>query len=469
MALDVDILGMKFTFSASQPTAHDVARVSFVKSAYDQVIQRPKGAKTIEMGMSAREPMTHRKLLHTIRQVIILAKAHHIPRLALRSADIQFPHLRLSEEELAEMLAVNLKMADYEFVRYKTKTKEGAHGIKEVILVGAPSDKFKNGAREGQLIANEVNACRSLANTRAADLTPAGLAQAAIDAVQGLNVKVTVLGKKEMADLSMAGVLQVAKGSTEEPKFIIMEYRGGNDMDKPIVLVGKGVTYDSGGLNLKTGDAFQEIMHLDMAGGAAVIHTLALAARLKLKKNVVGLIPAMENMPSGSSLKPGDIIKTMAGITVEVTNTDAEGRIVLADALTFAKRYKPKLVVDVATLTSAAIAALGQKASAVFTRDAKSQQLVQQLGEESGDYVWPLPLWEEYEQDIKSAHADLTAGRVKFGGACAAAAFLSRFTRSYPWIHIDIAPRMTATDSEYLAKGATGEPVKLLIKLLAQY
>lgn len=460
---------MKFTFSATQPTAHDVARISFVKGAHDQVLQRPNGIKAIEMGMSAREPLTRRKFLHTIRQTIILAKAHHIPYLALRRDDFLFPHLALSDKMLAEMLVVNLMIADYEFVRYKTKTRGGLNAVKEFILVGATSEEFKSGVREGQLIAKEVNACRSLANTRAADLTPSGLAHAAQEAVQGLKVKVSVLGKKEMADLSMVGILQVAKGSAEEPKCIIMEYRGGESAEKPILLVGKGVTYDSGGINLKIGDAFQEIMHLDMAGGAAVVHTLALAARLKLKKNVVGIVPAAENMPSGASLKPGDIIKTMAGITVEVTNTDAEGRIILADALTFAKRYKPKLVVDVATLTSAAIAALGQKASAIFTRDTSLLSLVQRLGEESGDYVWPLPLWEEYEQDIKSAHADLTAGRTKFGGACAAAAFLSRFTRSYPWIHIDIAPRMTATDSEYLAKGATGEPVKLLIKLLAQY
>ncbi len=447
----------------------DVVTVSFMENEQCGIVRGKDGVPSISIGMGKRKEMTRRRLATMLRKTVSLAKSNHMLRIAIFLNELAFPHLNLHEASWGEMIVQNLILADYEFVRYKTNPRGNPNAIKEVLLIAHPSKELRTGIRQGQLISQEVNACRTLANTRAIDLTPAGLAQAAIHSVRGLKVNVSVLGKKEMADLSMAGILQVAKGSTEEPKFIIMEYHGGESAEKPIVIVGKGVTYDSGGINLKTGDAFQEIMHLDMAGGAAVIHTLVLAARLKLNKNIVGLIPAVENMPSGASLKPGDIIKTMAGITVEVTNTDAEGRIVLADALAFAKRYKPKLVVDVATLTSAAIAALGQKASAVFARDMILQSLIQKLGEESGDYVWPLPLWEEYEQDIKSAHADLTAGRVKFGGACAAAAFLSRFTRDYPWIHIDIAPRMTATDNEYLTKGATGEPMKLLIKLLAQY
>ncbi|MEW6610242.1 MAG: leucyl aminopeptidase [Patescibacteria group bacterium] len=446
----------------------DVTIVNFTEKEQCGIVQGKNGSMAISIGMGKRKEITLRKLRVAFRKTISLAKSNNLTRIAIPLQSLAFPHLNMNDVQRGKMIVENCILADYEFTKYKRPQGTHKGNVKEVVLVGTPSRELRQGISTGKTIANTVNACRDLANTRAVDLTPVGLARAAHDAAQGLPVKVTVLGEKEMKHQAMNGILQVAKGSAEEPRLIIMEYRNGSEK-KPIVLVGKGVTYDSGGLNIKTGDAFQDMMHLDMAGGAAVIHTIALAARLKIKKNVIGLIPAVENMPSGTSLKPGDIIKTMAGITVEVTNTDAEGRVILADALTYAQHYQPTLVVDIATLTSAAITALGQKASVLFTRDAALQALVQQLGEESGDYVWPLPLWEEYEQDIKSAHADLTAGRTKYGGACAAAAFLSHFTHKLPWIHIDIAPRMTAADGEYLAKGATGEPVRLLIKLLEHY
>jgi leucyl aminopeptidase len=296
-------------------------------------------------------------------------------------------------------------------------------------------------------------------------MTPKILAEKAKEAAKGTAVNVKILGSKQIEKHKMGGVLGVAKGSIEVPQFIIMEYFAAGK-EKPIVLVGKGVTFDSGGLNLKPFDSIKG-MHTDMSGGAAVISTLLLAAKLKLKKNIVGLIPAVENMPSGSSYRPGDILKTMSGKTVEVLNTDAEGRIILADALTYAKRYDPKLVVDIATLTGAAMIALGQRASAIFTKDLKLEQHLRELGEKSGDYVWPLPLWEEYEDDIKGTYGDFAnTGKTRYGGAITAAIFLYQFIRDYPWIHIDIAPRMTAIEGEYLAKGASGAPVRLLIKLI---
>jgi leucyl aminopeptidase len=264
----------------------------------------------------------------------------------------------------------------------------------------------------------------------------------------------------------MGGILGVAAGSDHEPQLIILEYRGGKK-EKPIVLVGKGVTFDTGGLNLKPESGINE-MHMDMSGGAAVITTTLLASKLKLKKNIITLVPAVENMPSGSSYRPGDILRTMSGKTIEVLNTDAEGRIILADALCFAKRYNPRLVIDVATLTGAAIIALGQRASAIFTPDPKLEELIRLVGEESGDYVWPLPLWEEYEEEIKGTFGDVAnVGKTKYGGATIGAVFLWQFVKDFlQWLHIDIAPRMTAIDGEYLAKGSAGAPVRLLIKLL---
>lgn len=296
-------------------------------------------------------------------------------------------------------------------------------------------------------------------------MTPKLLAEAAKNAAKGTKVNVKILGKKEMEVLKMGGVLGVAQGSEHEPQFIIMEYKMGGK-EAPTVLVGKGVTFDTGGLNLKSSDHIYE-MHMDMSGGAAVIHTIILAAKLGLKKNIIALVPAVENMPSGSSYRPGDILKSMSGKTIEVMDTDAEGRIILADALTYAEKYNPKLVVDVATLTGAAMVALGERASALFTKDERLEKTFRELGEESGEYVWPLPLWEEYEDDIRGTFGDwANLGKTRYGGSITAATFLAQFAGKYPWVHLDIAPRMTSIEGEYLAKGAAGAPIRLLIKLL---
>ncbi|QQS20705.1 MAG: leucyl aminopeptidase family protein [Candidatus Moraniibacteriota bacterium] len=260
------------------------------------------------------------------------------------------------------------------------------------------------------------------------------------------------------------------KGSAIPPKLILLEYRGAKDVrESPIVFVGKGVTFDTGGINLKPSDAILG-MNMDMSGGAAVLHALSLSARLGVRKNLVALIPAVENMPSGSSYRPGDVLRSMSGKTIEVLNTDAEGRIILADALHYAKRYHPRLVVDVATLTGAALVALGERASAIFTRDAELEKGIRELGELSGDFVWPLPLWEEYDEEIRGTFGDVAnIGRTKWGGAITAAAFLAQFAIGYRWVHIDMAPRMTAVEGEYLAKGAAGAPVRLLLKIAEAY
>ena len=397
----------------------------------------------------------------------------------------KLPTLGVSEQECGEIISREVLLADYEFTKYLSKPKEGWSFISELAIVGKVSKEFKDGTERGKIIAGEVNMTRELANTPGGDMTPKILADAARTAVKGLaNTKVTVLGKREMEKLGMGAVLGVSAGSTHEPQFIVVEYFG-SEVDstrsarspqpaQPIVLVGKGVTFDTGGLNIKTEDHMYS-MHLDMSGGAAVIHAVALAAKLGLKKNVVALVPAVENMPGGNSYRPGDILRSLSGKTIEVLNTDAEGRVILADALTYAKRYNPKLVVDVATLTGAALVALGERASAIFTRDEALEKLTRELGEKSGDYVWPLPPWEEYEAEIKGTFGDVAnlGKKGRMGGAIAGAVFLLQFTKDYAkdtkWMHIDIAPTMTATDDEFLAKGAKGSPVKLLLALIEAY
>ena len=232
---------------------------------------------------------------------------------------------------------------------------------------------------------------------------------------------------------------------------------------------GKGVTFDTGGLNLKPTEAIYE-MHMDMSGGAAVIHALSSIARLDLKVNVVGLIPAVENMPSGSSYHPGDLLRTITGKTIEVLNTDAEGRVILADALGYAQRYEPQLIVDVATLTGAAAVALGQRMIALFTQNPKLEKLGRDIGERSGDDVWPLPLWDEYLEDIQGTFGDVAnVGKNRYGGAITAAIFLRQFVGEYPWMHLDIAPRMTTIEGDFLAKGAAGAGVRFLVELAREY
>src|SRR3990167_9343589 len=313
--------------------------------------------------------MTRRKLILLARRVVQEALAKKYTSIVLDFRDFKRlaghttnyaiaqnvvkPSLGISDRELAELLAVNFLMAQFEFRDYLSKPKEGFSNVSTIILINANNKEIQTGIKKGIIIGEEVNRSRHIATMPGGKMTPEILAAHARESVKGLPVKVSVLDEKAMEKLKMGGILGVGKGSDAKPCFIILEYWGASDKkEKPIVLVGKGVTFDTGGLNLKPTDSILG-MNMDMSGGAAVIHTLAAAARLKLKKNVIALIPAVENMPSGSSYRPGDVLRSMSGKTIEVLNTDAEGRIILADALHYAKRYKPSLVVDVATLTGA--------------------------------------------------------------------------------------------------------------------
>jgi len=444
----------------------------------------PKGVKKVVIKPEDTKDFNLRKLILLARKVIVDAKKEKTKKIFLLLKDLpDCLTLNVKQGEYGEILSREMLMADYEFNKYKEVSKEGFFMVSEVSFIGKINQEFKDGVARGEIVASEVNACRDLANTPGGDMPPTILAQAVRDTAKGLPVKVSVLGKKEMEKLGMGAILGVSAGSVHEPQFIVVEYWGAEvkpplggftSKSRPIVLVGKGVTFDTGGLNIKT-ENFMYTMHLDMSGGAAVIHATILAAKLGVKKNIVALVPAVENMPGGNSYRPGDILRSMSGKTIEVLNTDAEGRVILADALTYAERYNPRLVVDVATLTGAACVALGERASAIFTRDQSLENLTRELGEKTGDFVWPMPLWEEYEQEIKGTFGDVAnlGKKGRMGGAIAGAAFLLQFTKNYPkdcpWMHIDMAPTMLATDDEHLAKGAKGSPVKLLLALLENY
>ncbi len=457
---------MKYIFSSRAATKE---YTPVVLSADSDMLVQKDGRMSISLSTGKREEMTRRKLISLVRRVVSSAKAAKVKKIAINFADFSFPHVVISKEELAELMAVNLEMANFEFTKYKSKPKEGWSTLTECVIVMKGDKEVEAAWKKGKAIGEEVNATRTLASTPGGDMTPSLLADAAREASANLPIDVKVLDEMDMEELGMGAILGVGKGSDDAPRFIVMEYMGGEPDEQPIVLVGKGVTFDTGGLNLKPSNAIYE-MHMDMSGGAAVIHSIVLAARLKLKKNVVALIPAAENMVSGSSYHPGDVLKGMSGKTIEILNTDAEGRVILSDALTYAKRYKPRLVVDVATLTGAAVVALGQRASAIFTRDAELENRFRALGEATGDYVWPLPLWDEYEAEIKGTFGDwANLGKNSYGGAITGAMFLYQFAKDYPWVHIDMVPRMTSTDGDYLARGAAGEPVRLLLRLLETF
>lgn len=431
----------------------------------DDVIRDSSGETIFDLGVPEPGTMTRRKLTLLARRAIASAKGRRIRSIIFDAEEFRFVQLGISDRDLGELMATNFEMANFQFTEFLTEPPEGFPFVEEVSILGA-SKAFQDGVDRGRIIGEEVNACRRLANLPGGDVTPQTLAdEARRIARRTKNVRVKILEERDMEKLAMGGILGVGKGSDIRPKCIIMEYGGGKKGDSPLVFVGKGVTFDTGGINLKPSDSMLG-MNMDMSGGAAVIRTISLAARLGVRKNLVALVPAVENMPSGSSYRPGDVLRSMSGKTIEVLNTDAEGRIILADALHYANRYDPRLVIDVATLTGASLVALGERASALFTRDAELETVLRELGEISGDYLWPLPLWEEYDEEIVGTFGDVAnIGRTKWGGAITAAAFLAQFATGYRWAHIDMAPRMTAIEGEFLSKGAAGAPVRLLLKI----
>ena len=322
-----------------------------------------------------------------------------------------------------------------------------------------------NHLSKAEAIIYGMNICKDLGNAPGNICTPAYLASSAAKIANDLGASARIINETEIQEMGMNALLSVAQGSTAGAYLIELQYHGAsNNEDKPVVLVGKGITFDSGGISLKPGAAMDE-MKFDMCGAASVIGTFAAAVKLKLPLNLVAIIPTCENMPSGNAVKPGDIVQAMNGLNIEVLNTDAEGRLILCDALTYAERFQPKVVIDVATLTGACIIALGHVAQGVL---GNNQQLIDQLlqaADSINDKTWQLPLFEEYKEQLKSNFADLQNIGGRPAGTITAAAFLSYFTESYCWAHLDIAGTAWNSGNN---KGATGRPVPLLLEYLIQ-
>lgn len=327
----------------------------------------------------------------------------------------------------------------------------------------ADQESIEAGIDDGAAVAMGVKTAKDMANTPSNICTPTWIADAARKlARENESVTTTVLEEKDMKKLGMGALLSVSQGSEQPAKLIIIQYKGGKAKDAPHVLVGKGITFDTGGISLKPAQTMYEMIY-DMCGAATVFGTMTTVVEQELPLNVIGVISAAENMPSGTASRPGDIVKTMSGQTVEILNTDAEGRLVLCDALTYIDKYKPATVVDVATLTGACVIALGSHASALYANDEELARDLLEAGEDTGDRAWRMPLWEDYQSQLKSSFADMANIGGREAGSITAACFLARFTKKYRWAHLDIAGTGYKANSQ---KGATGRPVGLLTQYL---
>ncbi len=325
--------------------------------------------------------------------------------------------------------------------------------------------QIRQGAKIGEAIAKGVCRSRDLGNLPGNICTPTYLAETAKELGDYENLAVTVLEEDEMADLGMNSLLSVSRGSREPAKLIIMNYSGDPNGGAPIALVGKGLTFDAGGISLKPAGAMDE-MKFDMCGAASVLGAMEAIATLQLPVNVIGAIASSENLPDGAANKPGDIVKSMAGITIEILNTDAEGRLILCDALTYIERFKPHTVIDAATLTGACVIALGKHASGLFSNNNELAEEITEAGVMSDDRVWRMPLWEEYQAQLKSNFADVANIGGRDAGAVTAACFLARFTEKFRWAHLDIAGTAWDTGSK---KGSTGRPVGLFVQCVLNH
>ena len=354
--------------------------------------------------------------------------------------------------------------AAYRFDQMKSKKSE-AKALNRIVLgLAARTSQaaHEQGLRQGEAIAAGIALARDLGNLPGNVCTPTYLAEAAVKLGKEWKLGVEVLERKDMERLGMGSLLAVAKGSRQPPKFIVVRHNGKPKKSKPVVLVGKGITFDTGGISIKPSAEMDE-MKFDMCGAASVLGTMRAVAEMDLGLNVIGLIPSTENMPGGAASKPGDIVTSMSGQTIEILNTDAEGRLILCDALTYAERFDPQAVIDIATLTGACIIALGHVCSGVFANDDGLARELLTAGEEAWDRAWQLPLWDDYQDQLKSNFADFAHIGGRPAGSVTAACFLSRFTKRYHWAHLDIAGTAWRSGKE---KGATGRPIPLLTGFL---
>jgi len=382
------------------------------------------------------------------------------------SATLCFTEIRVGRRDSAwkaRQVALVAAECAYRFEYMKSK-KSDPRPLANIELLAAARDAaaVARGLRQGEAIGTGVSLAKDLGNLPSNVCTPTYLAEQARKIAKEWKLELEVLERKDMEKLGMGSLLSVAQGSRQPPKLIVLHYAGGPKKARPVVLVGKGITFDTGGISLKPSPEMDE-MKFDMCGAASVLGALSACAEMKLKLNVVGLIPTTENMPGGAATKPGDIVTSMSGQTIEVLNTDAEGRLILCDALTYAERFEPEAVVDIATLTGACVIALGHVASGLYSnKEALARELLA-AGDDAYDRAWHMPLWDDYQEQLKSNFADMANIGGRPAGSVTAACFLSRFAKKFDWAHLDIAGTAWKSGKD---KGSTGRPVALLTSFL---
>jgi leucyl aminopeptidase len=360
---------------------------------------------------------------------------------------------------------LGMREAFYRFEQLKTQKKPAEPVLAHVVLPLGASAQLTDTLAEASATADGAALARTLGNLPANICTPTYLADEAKKLARQYKLGVEVLERRDMEKLGMGAFLSVARASHQPPKLIVLRYSGGAKGKKPLALVGKGITFDTGGISLKPAGEMDE-MKFDMSGAASVLGAMRALAGMDAAVNVIGIIPTCENMPGGSASRPGDVVTTFSGQTVEILNTDAEGRLILCDALTYAARFQPEAVVDIATLTGACVIALGHVATGLFANDQKLADEIREAADEAWDRVWQMPLWEDYQEQLRSNFADFANIGGRPAGSITAASFLARFTRETRWAHLDIAGTAWKSGRE---KGSTGRPVPLLVRFALRH
>ena len=428
-------------------------------------IDADKTQRVLLLGLGEADKLNKASFRKAAKALASALKETNIQELGLDLSNIKLSDSPHSLTETTAEIILAIEESKYTFDQFKSKKTTPSPLESITFHVGNNVNEVETSIKKAQALSAGMNFTKDLGNMPGNVCTPIYLAEQSEELAKSSDkLSVKVLDEEELEKLGMGAFVSVAKGSIESGKLVVLEYKGADDANEaPHVLVGKGITFDTGGISLKPGPLMDE-MKYDMCGAASVLGTLKAITQLEAKINLVCLLACAENMPSANASKPGDIVTTMSGITVEIMNTDAEGRLVLCDTLSYAEQFKPASVVDIATLTGACIVALGDAASAVMGNNDDVINALLAAGLEAGDKAWQLPLWDEYQEQIDSPFADIQNIGGKGAGSITAACFLSRFTKSYPWAHLDIAG--TAWVSGGKNKGATGRPVPLLLNYL---
>jgi len=409
------------------------------------------------VGLGKKDQISAEKVRQAGGKAATYLRSMGMKRAAL-STDFLFG-LKISPVEFIEGALLGL----YTYRRYKKD--EDKRSLESITLLAKSSHELTEGLRRVEMLTDAVCFARDLVNTPANDMTPNDIAKAALS-LRTRHLSVKVLDRNDAKKLGMGAFLAVAKGSKEEPRFIVLDYKGAKGA--PVVLIGKSITFDSGGISLKPSDGMEK-MKYDMAGGAAVLGAMKVVAALRLPVHLIGILPATENLPSGTATKPGDVVRSLNGKTIEIINTDAEGRLVIADAIAYAKRMKPRAIIDIATLTGACLIAFGNETIAMMGNDRKLIDALKKSGEDTYERVWEMPLFEEYKEYLKSDIADIKNIGGRNGGLVTAAYFLYEFAGETPWVHLDIAgTAWTEKEKPYVPKGASGIGTRLIYAILKE-